>query len=174
MVVGGDQLICDCFNHRARRGEEEVGDGRRKEAEITRTAPSDAPTSGDVRHGFIYARVPHVTLKFTANNAEIDAIWERIQPEVEAAHARLKAALANHPEPFPILAGSRAGQTIDFQAVGETVTPSSGETAPRDALLEWEIPREAPSGCWISPVSSGLSDILRLRDRWAMTKAASL
>ena len=36
-----------------------------------------APTRGDIRHGFVYERVPHITLKSIANNAEIDVIWER-------------------------------------------------------------------------------------------------
>ena len=48
-----------------------------KEAEITRTAPSTKPTRGSVRHGFVYERVPHITLKSIANNAEIDVIWEK-------------------------------------------------------------------------------------------------
>src|SRR5690606_12413614 len=45
-------------------------DGQLKEAEVTRTAPSTQPTRGDVRHGFVYERVPHITLKSIANNAE--------------------------------------------------------------------------------------------------------
>ncbi|MCY4550584.1 MAG: DNA methyltransferase [Defluviicoccus sp.] len=52
-------------------------EGQQKEAEITQRAPSEAPTGGDVRQGFIYERVPHITLKSIANNAEIDVIWER-------------------------------------------------------------------------------------------------
>ena len=32
-------------------------DGQQKEAEITRTAPSDAPAGGDIRQGFVYERV---------------------------------------------------------------------------------------------------------------------
>jgi len=30
---------------------------------------------GNIRHGFVYERVPHITLKSIANNAEIDVIW---------------------------------------------------------------------------------------------------
>ena len=58
-------------------------EGQRKEAEITRKAPSEAPTHGDVRQGFVYGRVPHITLKSIANNAEIDVIWERWQETLE-------------------------------------------------------------------------------------------
>lgn len=68
-------------------------EGQIKEAEVTRTAPSSAPTRGNVRQGFVYERVPHVTLKSIANNAEIDVIWEKFQPELEALRGQLNACL---------------------------------------------------------------------------------
>ena len=68
-------------------------EGQKKEAEITRRAPSKAPTGGDVRQGFVYERVPHITLKSIANNAEIDVIWERWQETLEPHRARLNATL---------------------------------------------------------------------------------
>ena len=67
--------------------------GQRKEAEITRKAPSEASTRGDVRQGFVYERVPHITLKSIANNAEIDVIWERWQETLEPLHDDLNARL---------------------------------------------------------------------------------
>jgi hypothetical protein len=33
----------------------------------------------NIRHGFVYERVPHITLKSIANNAEIDVIWDKWQ-----------------------------------------------------------------------------------------------
>ncbi len=68
-------------------------EGQRKEAEITRKAPSDAPTRGDVRQGFVDERVPHITLKSIANNAEIDVIWERWQETLEPLRDDLNARL---------------------------------------------------------------------------------
>ena len=68
-------------------------EGQRKEAEITRKAPSEAPTSGDVRQGFVCERVPHITLKSIANNAEIDVIWERWQETLEPLRDDLNARL---------------------------------------------------------------------------------
>ena len=68
-------------------------EGQRKEAEITRKAPSEAPTHGDVRQGFVYERVPHITLKSIANNAEIDVIWERWQETLEPLRDDLNARL---------------------------------------------------------------------------------
>ena len=68
-------------------------EGQRKEAEITHKSPSEAPTRGDVRQGFVYERVPHITLKSIANNAEIDVIWERWQETLEPLRDDLNARL---------------------------------------------------------------------------------
>jgi adenine-specific DNA-methyltransferase len=130
-------------------------EGQAKEAEITRQAPKTTPTRGSLRHGFVYERVPHITLKSIANNAEIDVIWERMQPAVETAIAALNAALRGHTQPFKVETGGRAGAKIDFTATGEVALPS-GEPAPANGFLEWEIPREAPSG-WPQPARDALA-----------------
>ncbi|WP_258523870.1 site-specific DNA-methyltransferase [Roseovarius sp. TE539] len=80
-------------------------EGQRKEAEVTRSAPATHATYDDIRHGFVYHRVPHITLKSIANNTEIDTIWEAKQPAVEEALAALNAALAGHPVPFEVTSG---------------------------------------------------------------------
>ena len=121
-------------------------EGQRKEAEVTRAAPSTRQTAGDIRQGFVYERVPHITLKSIANNTEIDVIWEKMQPAVEAALADLNAALQGRPEPFPVETGGRAGKEIDFTATG-TVTLPSGEEAPANGFMEWEVPR-TPGTPW--------------------------
>ncbi len=68
-------------------------EGQVKEAEVTRTVPSSQPVRGDIRQGFVYERVPHITLKSIANNAEIDVIWEQWQAKLEPLRERLNAAL---------------------------------------------------------------------------------
>ena len=68
-------------------------EGQVKKAEIERRAPSESPTYGDVRQGFVYERVPHVTLRAIANNTEIDVIWEEAQQELEPLREELNAAL---------------------------------------------------------------------------------
>jgi len=68
-------------------------EGQVKEGEVTRTAPSTQPTHGNIRHGFVYERVPHITLKSIANNAEIDVIWEEWQRTLEPLREKLNAAL---------------------------------------------------------------------------------
>jgi adenine-specific DNA-methyltransferase len=68
-------------------------EGQLEEAEVTRTAPSSQPTHGGIRHGFVYERVPHITLKSIANNAEIDVIWEKWQATLEPLRDKLNVTL---------------------------------------------------------------------------------
>ena len=68
-------------------------EGQIKEAEVTRGVPSSQPVHGSIRQGFVYERVPHITLKSIANNAEIDVIWEQWQRTLEPLRERLNAAL---------------------------------------------------------------------------------
>ena len=68
-------------------------EGQHKEAEVTRTAPSSQPVHGNIRHGFVYERVPHITLKSIANNAEIDVIWEQWQTKLEPLREKLNKAV---------------------------------------------------------------------------------
>ena len=68
-------------------------EGQLKDAEITRSAPSSHSTSGNIRHGFVYERVPHITLKSIANNAEIDVIWDNFQTKLELLRESLNKTL---------------------------------------------------------------------------------
>ncbi|MEI7451281.1 MAG: DNA methyltransferase [Desulfomonile sp.] len=78
-------------------------EGQRKEAEVTRTAPSSQSTRGDIRQGFVYERVPHITLKSIANNAEIDVIWDKFQEVLEPLRHKLNQALGKNWEEWEIL-----------------------------------------------------------------------
>ena len=91
-------------------------EGQRKEAEITQRAPSETPTGGDIRQGFVYERVPHITLKSIANNAEIDVIWERWQETLEPLRARLNAALGEQWEEWEIPREAGEGWPADATA----------------------------------------------------------
>ena len=61
-------------------------EGQRKEAEISgrdiaadrRPRASWPQPTATFAKGFIYERVPHITLRDIANNAEIDVIWEQL------------------------------------------------------------------------------------------------
>ncbi|MBW1953806.1 MAG: site-specific DNA-methyltransferase [Deltaproteobacteria bacterium] len=120
-------------------------EGIKKEAELTGLMPPEYKTEGDIKKGFVYKRVPHITLKSIANNEEIDEIYARRHPEVERALAELNAALRGHPQPFRVTTGGRSGSEVDFTAPEEAmVTLPSGESAPAYALLEWEVPFDWP------------------------------
>jgi adenine-specific DNA-methyltransferase len=67
-------------------------EGQMKEAEITHSMPSAQPVRGSIRHGFVYERVPHITLKSIVNNAEIDVTWEKWQATLEPLREKLNAA----------------------------------------------------------------------------------
>ena len=68
-------------------------EGQRKEAEIRRREITEAPTYGNLRQGFVYQRVPHITLRDIANNAEIDVIYDGFQETLEPLRESLNAAL---------------------------------------------------------------------------------
>ncbi|MDM8550160.1 DNA methyltransferase [Desulfobacterales bacterium HSG2] len=77
-------------------------DGQLKEAEIARKAPSEAPTYGKISQGFVYERVPHITLKAIANNAEIDDIHEEFQKKLEPLRKQLNQSLKKKWEEWEI------------------------------------------------------------------------
>jgi adenine-specific DNA-methyltransferase len=74
-------------------------EGSKLEAELTGLAvhafSSPRPVGeglrerGDIKRGFVYKRVPHITLKSIANNDEIDAIHAVYQAQLEPLRARI-------------------------------------------------------------------------------------
>ena len=77
-------------------------EGRLKEAELARSALSSQTTHGDIRQGFVYERVPHITLKAIANNAEIDVIWDRFQQKLESLRVQLNKSIKKNWEAWEI------------------------------------------------------------------------
>jgi adenine-specific DNA-methyltransferase len=71
-------------------------EGIRKEAELSgQHPPLPLPsTSNDVKKGFVYKRVPHITLKSIANNEEIDSIYAKWQAQLEPLLDRINQALS--------------------------------------------------------------------------------
>ena len=94
--------------------------GQVKEAEVSRRDPSQMPTYGNVRLGFVYERVPHITLRDIANNAEIDVIYEEYQQELEPIRKALNGALDTEWEEWEI-------------------PRESGEPWPEDAAVVWLV-----------------------------------
>ncbi len=67
-------------------------DGMKKRTALTGESINRAPTN-DIKHGFVYKTVPHVTLKSIANNAEIDVIYAKWQQTLEPLRDQLNAVL---------------------------------------------------------------------------------
>jgi adenine-specific DNA-methyltransferase len=144
-------------------------EGQIKEAEVTRTAPSSQPVHGNIRHGFVYERVPHITLKSIANNAEIDVIWDQWQETLEPLRERLNAAMKQAmagmgdpargrrplarraPAALRCLEG-RASQRRERQAEQDRRRPARAQQGSQ-AGLQLETLPDRPVDPWPEPVS---------------------
>ena len=143
--------------------------GREKEAELTQTVPSDAPTGGDIRQGFVYQRVPHITLKSIVNNADIDVIWERWQQALEPLRAELNGALgraweewevpreAGEPWPEPATSAWKRLESAQSDAQKANALLALNNALHRDYTLD-EVPGQ-PRDPW----DAGPTDLHR---RW--------
>ena len=68
-------------------------EGIKKEMEITGKIPPEYKTQNDIKKGFVYKRVPHITLKAIANNSEIDTIHAKWQKKLETVRIKLNDML---------------------------------------------------------------------------------
>lgn len=77
-------------------------EGVAKEAEIAGILPSEQKTEGDIKKGFVYKRVPHITLRSIANNEEIDVIHAKWQEKLEPIREKLNSLLGKSWEEWEI------------------------------------------------------------------------
>ncbi len=77
-------------------------EGQEKQAEVERRPPTEAPIYGNIRQGFVYQRVPHITLRDIANNSEIDVIWDEAQKDLEPLRDLLNGVLGKSWEEWEI------------------------------------------------------------------------
>ncbi len=69
-------------------------EGSQKEMEVSGVIPQPRSYSNDVKQGFVYERVPHITLRDIANNEEIDTIYEQWQSYLEERRVWLNSTLS--------------------------------------------------------------------------------
>ena len=62
------------------------------QSETSKGSTVEGAGQGDIKRGFVYKRVPHVTLKSIANNEEIDAIHTKYQPRLEELRTQINTA----------------------------------------------------------------------------------
>ncbi len=78
-------------------------DGAKKESESSgQMMVGSGQHSGDIKRGFVYKRVPHVTLKSIANNEEIDGIHAKYQEQLEPIRAQLNKLLKQNWEEWEV------------------------------------------------------------------------
>jgi len=146
-------------------------EGIQKEGEVTGKLPPNQKTEGDIRKGFVYKRVPHITLKAIANNSEIDIIHEKWQKKLDPVLKRLNALLLGAPasvgqgvkgtekrgrpsvekaKTIPSPSADVGEISISSLSIGEgeksTPSPSMGEGRDGGVTVpfqEWQVPREA-------------------------------
>jgi adenine-specific DNA-methyltransferase len=118
-------------------------DGRKKEQELSGQPQPSAPTADDVRKGFVYQRVPHITLKSIANNPDIREGMSR--EEIDAAIARHADTELLYDRPYEDNRKIRVAGRFTVESVSphrtsrfETEVPASeveGEHADEEAYL---------------------------------------
>lgn len=113
-------------------------EGRAKEQSLTGQPQPDAPTSWDVRKGFVYDQVPHVTLKSIANNPDIREGMTR--EEIDAAIARHAETELLYDRPYEDKRKVRVAGPLTVESLSphravsfEMQRPASEEQADREA-----------------------------------------
>jgi adenine-specific DNA-methyltransferase len=108
-------------------------EGQLKEAELSQRPPSDTPVSGDVRKGFVYEQVPHVTLKSIANNPDIKEGMSRV--EINAAIAKHAETEILYDRPYEDNRKVRvAGRfTVESLSPHKTISPDAAPASERAA-----------------------------------------
>lgn len=91
--------------------------GKLKEAEVSGKVPSSHASADDLRLGFVYERVPHITLKSIANNANIDVIWDEFQERLEPLRERLNTLLKKDWQEWEIPREADAAWSVEAKSV---------------------------------------------------------
>ena len=116
-------------------------DGAKKDAKETGTAPDPGPYKGDIRRGFAYKRVPHITLKSIAQNPDIEEGMSREEiDEAIRRHADLEVLYDQPHEdrkkvrvagPFTVESLSPHRTIATDDPDGPTASPTSEQDADR-------------------------------------------
>lgn len=92
-------------------------EGALKEGELTGRTPVAAATHGNIRQGFVYERVQHITLGSISRDTEIDVIWEEFQERLEPLRNELNAALGEKWEEWEIPREAAAGWSNNIKGL---------------------------------------------------------
>jgi len=116
-------------------------EGVKKESELTGRTPPDYKTGGDIKKGFVYKRVPHMTLKAIANNPDIKEGMTREQ--IDAAIARYTETETLYDQPYEDNRHIRVTGPLTVESLSPHRVIATGEERP---TAEVEAQKEAGVG----------------------------
>jgi len=121
-------------------------EGVKKETELTGKMPPDYKTEGDIRKGFVYKRVPHVTLKSIANNPDIEEGMTR--PQIDAAIARHADTETLYDQPYEDnkrvrVCGPFSVESLSPHRVLSTADPSTSSGQAQDGSVSEQEARKS-------------------------------
>jgi adenine-specific DNA-methyltransferase len=126
-------------------------EGIKKEAELTGQVPPAYKTENDVRKGFVYKRVPHITLKSIANNPDIKEGLTR--EEIDAAIAHNAETETLYDQPYEDSKRIRVTGPFTVESLSPHRVISSSEEMPASEI---EARREAGMGTFENMISDNL------------------
>jgi adenine-specific DNA-methyltransferase len=118
-------------------------EGVKKEAEVTGKIPPEYKTDNDIRKGFVYKRVPHVTLKSIANNPDIKEGMTR--EEIDAAIQRHADTELLYDKPYEDSKRIRVSGPFTVESLSphrvlatDEQRPSAEREGQRDSAVQFE------------------------------------
>ena len=116
-------------------------EGLRKEGELTGQACPSQSTAKDIRKGFVYKRVPHVTLKSIANNPDIKEGMTRA--EIDAAIRRHAETETLYDQPYEDKNRIRVSGPFTVESLSPDRIVSTDEERPASELIGQKHPGRA-------------------------------
>jgi adenine-specific DNA-methyltransferase len=126
-------------------------EGIRKEAELTGQVPPAYKTENDIKKGFVYKRVPHITLKSIANNPDVKEGMTR--EEINAAIARYTETENLYDQPYEDAKRIRVTGPFTVESLSPHRIISASEEMPASEL---EARREAGVGSFENMILDNL------------------
>ena len=126
-------------------------EGLKKEGEVTGKVPPDYKTDKDIRRGFVYKRVPHVTLKSIANNPDIKDGMSR--EDIGAAIAKHAETETLYDKPYEDNRRIRVTGPFTVESLSPHRVLSTDQDAP---VSEMAGRRESDSGQFESMILDNL------------------
>lgn len=115
-------------------------EGIRKEAELTGKMPPEYRTESDIRKGFVYKRVPHITLKSIANNPDIRE--GMIRQQIDIAIARHADTETLYDQPYEDNKRMRVCGPFSVESLSPHRVLSTSDDDQDGAITEQEASRQ--------------------------------